>query len=221
MARTFLPQDTKTELCYGAPDFASQPHAQARDVQTGVIYSNPTGAASGWTAIRGAGTLSPRCIHTGGEPAIATTSGTDATPVVTELYLAELFVPTPMTVTGVAIFNGTAVTDDVKVGLYSADGTLLATNCTALGAGTTQAGTDAYQRVPFTAAAVILGPQTCFVGLIFDGTTSRFNTHTVGNFGAGKLTSHVYADAMLTTALSGLTMPTTFTTALGPIASLY
>lgn len=164
--------------------------------------------------------VSPRNVHTGGEPAIATTSGTDATPVITEIYLAELFLPASALVTGIAIFNGSAVTDDVKVALFNAQGTMLATNAVA-DAGTLQAGTDAYQRVPFSAAVRVVGPQSLWVGLIFDGTTSRFNTHTVGNFGAGKLTGHVYGTAFATTAISGLVMPTTFTTALGPIASLY
>ena len=170
---------------------------------------------------------SPRLVHTGNEPAIASTSGTDATPVITEIYLAELFVPCAMLVTGTAIFNGSAVTDDVKVALLTAAGALFtdingnkATNATG-GAGTTQAGTDAYQRIPFVAPVLVPGPQSLYVGLIFDGTVSRFNTHTVGNFGAGKLTGHVYATAFETTAISGLVMPTTFTTALGPIASLY
>lgn len=89
-------------------------------------------------------------------------------------------------------------------------------------------GTDAYQRVAFAtdgsnvaATTIVLpGPATYFVGAIFDGTTSRYNTHAVGNFGAGKLTGHVYATAFNTTALS-VTVPSTFTTALGPIASLY
>jgi hypothetical protein len=188
-----------------------------------MIAASPTAQAALLAAVGAPvalGTGSARLCHTGGEPAIATTSGTDATPVVTEIYLAEVFIPANATVTGIAIFNGSAVTDDVKVGLYSTAGVLLATNATG-GAGTTQAGTDAYQRIPFTAAYSAKGPAAYYVGIIFDGTTSRFNTHTVGNFGAGKLTGHVYATAMETTAITGLTMPTTFTTALGPIASLY
>ncbi len=184
------------------------------------IDSITTSAGLDMGSAQGGVRPSARLCHTGGEPAIATTSGTDATPVITEIYLAEVFVPATVLVTGVAIFNGSAVTDDVKVGLYDSAGTLLATNATG-GAGTTQSGTDAYQRVPFTATEVVPGPATYYVGIIFDGTTSRFNAHTVGNFGAGKLTGHVYATAMETTATSSLTMPTTFTTALGPIASLY
>jgi len=88
---------------------------------------------------------SPRMVHTGGEPAIAAASGNDTTPSVTETYLAEIYVPDTVTVTGIALFN----------------------------------------------------------------------SHVVGNFGAGKLTSQTYG------AMPGATMPTTFTTALGPIASLY
>lgn len=163
---------------------------------------------------------SARLCHTGGEPAIATTSGTDSTPVITEIYLAEIFVPATVLVTGVALFNGSAVTDGVKVGLFTQAGVLVATNATG-GAGTVQAGTDAYQRIPFTGTVSVAGPQTYYVGIIFNGTTSRFNSHTVGNFGGGKLTGHVYATAMETTAITGLVMPTTFTTALAPIASLY
>lgn len=171
-------------------------------------------------ALLGFDGFAPRMCHTGNEPAIATTSGTDATPVITEIYLAELWLPASALVTGIAIFNGSAVTDDVKVALFNAQGTKLATNAVTT-TGTLQAGTDAYQRIPFTAAVRIPGPQSLWVGVIFDGTTSRFNTHTVGNFGAGKLTGHVYGTAFDTTAISGLVMPTTFTTALGPIASLY
>ena len=102
---------------------------------------------------------------------------------------------------------------------YSPEGDLLATNAVAA-AGTLQAGADAYQRIPFVTPTQ-LPPGTYYIGIIFDGTTSRFNAHTFGNFGAGKLTGHVYATAMDTTAIAGLTMPTTFTTALGPMASLY
>lgn len=164
--------------------------------------------------------VSARCWHTGNLPAQVSTDGNNSTPVVTEIYLAEVFVPANATLTGVAIFNGSDVTDVVKVGLFDASGTLVATNATG-GAGTQASGADAYQRIPFTSSVDVKGPGTYYVGCIYSGTTSRFNTHTIGNFGAGKLTGHVYATAFETTAKSGLTMPTTFTTALGPIATLY
>ncbi len=152
---------------------------------------------------------SPRLIHTGGEPAIAAASGNDTTPSVTETYLAELHVPETLTVTGIALFNGSAVAGNVTLGLYRADGRFLGKSAT-----TEQAGTDAYQRVAL-ATALTLPPGTYYVAAQFDSTSARFNSHVVGNFGAGKLTSQTYG------AMPGATMPTTFTTALGPIASLY
>lgn len=152
---------------------------------------------------------SPRCIHTGGEPAIASTSGNDTTPVVTETYLAELYVPETMTVTGIALFNGSVAAGNVTLGLYAANGRFLGKS-----ASTAQSGTDAYQRIDL-ATALVLPPGTYYVAAQFDDISARFNSHVVGNFGAGKLTSQTYG------AMPGATMPTTFTTALGPIASLY
>lgn len=168
------------------------------------------------------GTISPRLIHTGGCPALDTAAGNNSTPVITEIYVAEIFVPAPCYPTGISVFNGSDVTDSVKCGLYDVNGILLAatadTQCTPL---------DTYQRHPFATNAsngaftsILLLPGTYYIGCIYDGTTSRFNTHAVGSFGAGKLTGHVYATAFNTTALT-ITPPTTFTTALGPIASLY
>lgn len=166
---------------------------------------------------------SARNCHTGGNPVIVSTDGNNSTPVSTELYLCEVFVPATCLVTGIAIFNGTDVTDNVKVGLYDQNGVLLRAS-----AATAGSGTDAYQRIPFAldganAAAttiVLPGPGTYYVASCYAAGTSRFNTHAIGNFGAGKITGLVYATNFATTALT-VTPPTTFTTALGPIASLY
>lgn len=170
--------------------------------------------------------ISPRCIATGGNPATNAADYTNATPVVTEIYIAELYVPAPTLIQGLAFFAGSVNSDNIKLGLYNALGTLLC--ATASTAGNTTA--DAYQRVPLayefsTGAAVaavqqLLSPGTYYAAAILDGTTSRLNCHTVGAFGAGKLTGHVYATAFSTTGLS-VTPPVTFTTALGPVISLY
>lgn len=167
---------------------------------------------------------SPRMFHTGGAPAVDTAAGNNSTPVITEIYLAELFVTAQCRPTGIAIMNGSDATDSVKCALFSDLGTMIAATTD------TQVVTvDVYQRHPFTVMSdgttaftgVTLLPGSYYIGCIYDGTTSRFNTHAVGSFGAGKLTGHVYATAFVSTALTGLVMPTTFTTALGPIASLY
>lgn len=151
---------------------------------------------------------SPRTVHTGGVPAQVSTAGTDATPAVTETYLAEIYVPTGMTITGVALFNGSAVGGNVTIGILDAAGNLLGKS-----ASTAQANTDTYQLVPL---ALTLTAGTYYVAAQFDSTSARFNTHVFGIFGAGKLTGQTYG-----TMPSGSTMPTTFTTGLGPIASLY
>jgi len=165
-------------------------------------------------------TVSPRCWHTGNAAPTLASPGTDSTPSATELYVAEIFIPANAVLTGIAIYNGSAVTDDVKVGLYTAAGVLVATNATG-GAGTLTAGINGYQRIPFTSTYAVKGPGTYYIGVIFDGTVSRLRTHAAGNFGGGKIAS-VYATAMETTSVTGLTMPTTFTAAdKPPIASVY
>lgn len=177
--------------------------------ENGNLFSLGTNQA-GNAAINGQA-ISPRLCHSGGEPAIATTSGTDATPVATEVYIAEVFIPGNVTITGVANFNGSVASGNIKVGLADSTGAIVATS-----ASTAMSGTDAYQRVPFTTAYEAKGPGTFYILLFVDNNTARVNCHTVGNFGASKQTGQVYA-----TGFTAITPPTTFTTALAPIASLY
>src|SRR5665213_237681 len=74
---------------------------------TTVNASGVTTPTGGIAAAAG-GSISPRNIFSCAQPAIATTSGTDSTPSVTEQYVAEVFVPANMTVTGVAYLGGSA-----------------------------------------------------------------------------------------------------------------
>ena len=58
---------------------------------------------------------------------------------------------------------------------------------------------------------------TSIVRQIFvDGQSARFNTHVIGAFAAGKITGLTYG-----AGVNSITPPSTFTTALGPIDSLY
>lgn len=168
---------------------------------------------TGGVAAAGGFASSPRVFHTGGVGATQTTDGNDSTPSVTETYICEVNIPENVTITGIAFLNGTAVGTDKLVGiLYNSSGVVVANTATA---GTTATGTDAYQKIDLTATYAAKGPATYYVGLQCNGTTYRFNSHILGTFGASKKTGETFGTATTITA------PTTFTTALGPIASLY
>lgn len=175
------------------------------------------------------GLVSPRCFHTGTQGAALAADFNNTTPgATTEIYVAEMQVFFPCVSTGAAIFNGSDVTDNVKIGLFDVTGQLIVSTASTAGSGT-----DAYQLVPWawefvtsktTATAIsgpiYLSPGTYFIGTDYAGTTSRFQTFAVGCFGAGKITGAVFATAMISTSLT-ITPPVTFTTILGPVVSLY
>lgn len=164
--------------------------------------------------------------HTGGNAALQAADGVNATPVITEIYVATVVVPFTCLATGVAAFNGSDATNKIKVGLFNAAGTLIRASAAA---GTQMSGTDAYQLVPFAldganvaATTIVLPTGVYYIGAIFDGTTSRFNAHGVGVFPTKRVTGAVFATAFSTTSLSLAVLPTAFTvTDLPPIASLY
>lgn len=158
---------------------------------------------------------SGRVFHTGGAGAISATPGTAQTPVITETYFAEVFVPSTITLTGIAVFNGTDVTGNIKLGIYSIGdtgvGTLLAQTASTAGSGTAT-----YQRVPLTAAITLPGPATYWIARQASSATARPCAHTAGTFGAAATTGDTYG-----TLPTAPTLPITFTTAVGPIATLY
>ncbi len=152
----------------------------------------------------------PTVFHTGDAAPSTTTTGTDTTPAVTEEFVAQVFVPINCQATGIAILNGSAVAGNVQLALYDSAGNLVATT-----ASTAQAGTAAYQQVPFSAVQSLKGPAKYFIGLQCNNVGARFRTHILGNFPATKKTGQTYG------TFTALTVPTTFTTAQGPIADLY
>lgn len=188
-----------------------------------------------WTSnggIRPAGSTAiilarPGCVHTGNVPATYTAQGFNATPIVTEIYYSELFVPCNMGVTGISVFNGSVASDDWHLALLDADGGLVVGSATGA---VTSSGTDIYQKIPFTGGVLMVkGPATYFVAGICDGTTDRYNAHGEGgvvttgtelgftkNLVAGKITSQTFGAIPSTNTLA-----LTFTTDLGRIASLY
>lgn len=152
-----------------------------------------------------------RLVHTGGAPnTSATSANTNQTPVITEVYIAEILVVMPCTATGVAVYNGSAVAGNAKVGLASATGAVLATS-----ASTATSGTTTYQRIPFT-GTIDLAPGRYYVLTFYDNAAQRPTAWTAGSFGTAVQTGQTFA-----TGFTTITPPTTFTTAVGPVASLY
>ena len=158
-------------------------------------------------------TLSPRTVHTCGIGGNSASSAfTNQTPVSTEFYVAEVLVPANMTITGVSVFNGTVASGNMKVGLATSAGINVATSVS-----TAVSGTNAYQNVAFTGTYSAVGPATYYVEVFYDNNTTRANAFTVaGGCGISKATTQVFA-----TGFTTITPPTTFTTAIGPVASLY
>lgn len=184
-----------------------QPASDLTSILNGLIVSLQSGGrgpAGGFSA-------SPRVFHVGGTSAVLAADGNNSTPVNTEVYIGEVFVPVNVILTGVSVFNGSDVTDNIKVGLANSSGVVVATSASTAGSGT-----DAYQRVPFTANYSAYGPATYYVLTMYAAGTSRYNAFAVGNFGAAKQTGQVFA-----TGFTTITPPTTFTTNLANIASLY
>lgn len=149
-------------------------------------------------------------FHTGGVGPTVATDGTDTTPVVTETYLARVYVPANTTLTGIALLNGSAVAGNVVVGLYNADGQPVAQS-----ASTAQAGTAAYQSIPFASPYQAQGPGLFFVGVQFNNVAARFRSHILGAFTAFKKTGETFG------TLTTITSPNSFTTGQGPFASTY
>jgi hypothetical protein len=151
-----------------------------------------------------------RVFHTGEVSPTTTTTGTDTTPATTVTYFARVFVPVNALLTGVSLLNGSAVAGNVTAILYDADGVALATS-----ASTAQSGTAAFQAFPFSTAIDVQGPGRYWVAFQFSSTSARFRTHTLGVFPTGSATGGTYG------TIPAITPTTTFTTAVGPVASTY
>lgn len=186
----------------------------------GAVVLGSTLAVAGVTTPTGgiaaaAGSSATPCgqIHTGGYPAIISTSGTELTPAAgTTAYICEIFIPCNMTIVGVNHFNGSVVTGNITVGLYTAAGVAIAA---AVSAATAGSGTDQYQAIPFATPYAAIGPAKYLLAFLYSNTAARPNTHHVGTvFSLSQATFTVG-----TTAVSPL--PTAFVADNCPMASLY
>ena len=117
-----------------------------------------------------------------------------------------------MTLTGIALFNGSDVTGNVTVGLADSTGAPIAA---AKSASTAGSGTDAYQLIPFATAYKAVGPASYFIQVQYSSATARYNCHTLGTHGVLVQTAQTYG------TFASFTPPTTFVTNVANICGLY
>jgi hypothetical protein len=170
-----------------------------------------------WT--NGVTTRSPRWKVNSPEPGatIYTSLNTSGTTLgATTLYCTEVNLPTNKLLTGIAILNGTTVgTDNHYVVLYDSGGNAVANSALA---GAVAATASVYQPYAFTSKFFAVGPAQYFACFQSNGTTATV-----------RMALTQVNDTVLTAGQTGatfgtvpvLTVPTTFTTAVGPYVYLY
>jgi hypothetical protein len=164
----------------------------------------------GLTGASGGG---PTVFHAGGVSAGVAAFGTDTTPVNTECYISEVFIPCFATLTGIALMNGSAAAGNVQISLADNSGVPIAA---ALTASTAQTGTNVYQLIPFATKYNAAGPTRLFVMVQFDtNSTPRYRSHIAGAFNTQKQTAGTYGTFV------AITIANTFTTNVGPVCSTY
>jgi hypothetical protein len=173
------------------------------------------GITGATTFTGGVATTSPKANYYSWLPSTLT-SGTSTTPVVTRVYLTQIFIPANVTLTGIKINNGAIVgTDSYIVALFNSAGGAVANSSLA---GTLTAGADSYQTIPFTSTYAAKGPSVYWIGLYVNGTTDRFRTIPA----VGEMTGWAdYATGQTFGTIATITPPTSFNADRGPVAFTY
>jgi hypothetical protein len=160
------------------------------------------------------GPLNWPCISLG-TSALSAFETAGVAPVAGTINLTEIFVPFVQTWTGIGKLNGTTVgTDKHIVALYGTDGKLLANSAVA---GTTTAGASVFQNQAFV-TPITLAPGRYFLGVQSNGTTDTLR-HLLAANGSNVCTSATAGT--FGTLPASMTVPATFTTAVGVITQLY
>jgi hypothetical protein len=160
------------------------------------------------------GPLNLPCISLG-TSALSSFETAGTAPVAGTINLTEIYVPYVQTWTGIGKLNGTTVgTDKHIVALYGSNGALLANSAVA---GTTTAGASVFQNQAFT-SPITLAPGRYFLGVQSNGTTDTLR-HLLAANGSNVCTSATAGT--FGTLPATMTVPATFTTAVGVITQLY
>jgi hypothetical protein len=145
--------------------------------------------------------------------------GTTLSPTTTVTYVASIDLPVGKLVTGVSYLAGTtnSGTPHATVALYGPNGgTPLAYSATTAVTATA----SIWEDVPFT-STIWLPPGRYFIGIQADASTTHITTLNTGLQPINLVTTSITGGTYGTIANVALTAPTTFTTAVGPIAALY
>lgn len=135
----------------------------------------------------------------------------------TTQYCTGVYLPDSKLLTGLGVLNGTtaAGTDKHIMILYDASGNKLANSAVA---GVATSGASTYQTIAFTSTFYAVGPANYFACLQTNGATDTVRMVVTGT-----------QDTFLTKGVTGqtfgtivaITVPTTFTTAVGPYVEFY
>jgi hypothetical protein len=186
------------------------------DTRTGIVYDCLGGVFQAGDNLPS--NLTPYRVLAPNSGATAYTStGTATTEASAELYCTEADLSFNKLLTGIAVLNGGTVgTDKHLVALYDASGNLLANSAVA---GATTSGANTYQTFAFTTQYFAIGPAQYFACVQSNGTTDNIRMLVTGT-----------QDTYLTKGITGgtfgtvpatITVPTSFTTAVGPYQFLY
>lgn len=147
-------------------------------------------------------------VNFGGGTSINGTSST--------VNLTQLFVPVNSKLTGIAVNNGgTCGTNRYIVTLFSNAGVPITSSSAT---GTLCSGANSWQDINFTAPVNVTGPQTYFVGVYMNGATDKFFSIPAAGEYAG-LTGSVAIASWGT--VSSVSVPTAFTSGVGPIVHTF
>lgn len=147
--------------------------------------------------------------------AALTAAGASSVHVAGTLNVSEIYVPHWNVWKGLSVLNGTIVgTDNMLVALYNSTGQLVANSAVA---GTLSANASTFQARDFL-TPVLLAPGRYFCAVQSNGTTATSMKFVAAN-GVNVLTTTVAGT--FGTVPSTITVPTTFTTAVGCVCQLY
>lgn len=136
----------------------------------------------------------------------------------TSMYCTELDVPASKYVTGLGNLNGATVGTDKHIAiLYDGTGNVLANSATA---GATTSGASTWQTYAFTTPYFVVGPAKYYGCLQSNGTpTDSVRMLTTGT--QDNITTKAVTGQTFGTIAATFTVPTTFTTVVGPYWELY